>query len=599
MNTIVDEVLTAGYPIAMHAVGDSAIGVGLNAFENSFNGQGNVLRSRMDHLIVMREDLADQMAAIGIAASIQYTWARGIIAPTYESRYLPQVLDWIYPWRRLADRGIPIVGGNDYPFASKIQAMQSISLLATRKMERSETLASWLDGDQLTVEEGIRAMTITNAWNVFEEEVKGTITPGKLADLTVLSDDPLMIDPFDVRYINIEMTIMDGVIRHNQMNQIRNAVHDTGTFSIGIDDRGLWGPRRSLVGMQFRGIEQLFQGSLLISYDNNTVATGDYWQQDYATTADGWMQFREPGTIADEEATVMYEDISTGHSNSLKIRQDTFMWEGDPLLLVKYTFENTHEYSVSDLYLGQLMAFEIASSSNAWNSYEDDLAGWEENNGFGFAYMYDNDPSAPYIGVAMFDRSGKNINNALTFTPGYRVDWGGVELEFSNKMRNGIIESEVSMPADYDILISSGPFSIEAGQSISPFMLAFAVGENLDDLKNAMNQAYQRSTLVLSVEEISGEVPDKYRLFNNYPNPFNPSTTIHYSLPEENTVSITIYDMLGRKVHELISQKKLVGNYSVEWNGDDNNGNLVGTGIYFYRIQAGDFVKTKKMLLMK
>ncbi len=75
MNSIVKTIIDAGYPIAMHAIGDSAISVGLNAFENAFAGQGNKLRCRMEHLRVMREDLADQMASIGIAASIQYTWA--------------------------------------------------------------------------------------------------------------------------------------------------------------------------------------------------------------------------------------------------------------------------------------------------------------------------------------------------------------------------------------------------------------------------------------------------------------------------------------------------------------------------------------------
>ena len=72
MNAVVTEVLDAGYPITMHAIGDSAIGVGLNAFENAFAGNGNQLRCRMEHLRVMREDLADQMVALGIAASIQY-----------------------------------------------------------------------------------------------------------------------------------------------------------------------------------------------------------------------------------------------------------------------------------------------------------------------------------------------------------------------------------------------------------------------------------------------------------------------------------------------------------------------------------------------
>ena len=144
MNAIVDEVLNAGYPIAMHALGDSAVVVGLNAFEDAFAGGGNTLRCRMEHLRVMREDLADQMTALGIAASIQYTWARAITAATYESYYLPQVLEWVFPWRRMADRGIPIVGGNDYPYTARSQAMQTISILATRKMQGTKCfLTGW------------------------------------------------------------------------------------------------------------------------------------------------------------------------------------------------------------------------------------------------------------------------------------------------------------------------------------------------------------------------------------------------------------------------------------------------------------------------
>ena len=105
-------------------------------------------------------------------------------------------------------------------------------------------LPVWLDGDQLTVEEGLRGMTINNAWICFEENLKGTITPGKLADLTVLSQDPLALDAFDVRDITIEMTMVDGVIRHNQIGITRTAIHDAGTFSIAIGDQGFWGEER-------------------------------------------------------------------------------------------------------------------------------------------------------------------------------------------------------------------------------------------------------------------------------------------------------------------------------------------------------------------
>ncbi len=587
MNAIVDEVLNAGYPIAMHALGDSAVVVGLNAFEDAFAGGGNTLRCRMEHLRVMREDLADQMTALGIAASIQYTWARAITAATYESYYLPQVLEWVFPWRRMADRGIPIVGGNDYPYTARSQAMQTISILATRKMQRDEVLPDWMDSDLLTVEEGLRAMTVTNAWVVFEEDVKGTITPGKLADLTVLSDDPLSMDPFDVRDITIEMTIMDGIIRHNQIGISHTAIHDAGTFSVGIDDRGLWGPFRSQVGFLYDGIDQLYHGSVLISFDSSTISTATEPQYDYVTSPDGFMDFLEPGINAAEEATVVYEDAADWHPAKIRITQKTFMWPDDPLLLVKYTFKNIDENSISNIYFGQHMDFEI-------EGYDNDMGSWVQNQGLDFAYMYDAiDPNTPYIGVAMFDSTGNFTNTSLTFNIAMRLNSANEEM-FSQAMRSGIIESETLTLGDYAILIASGPFSLESNQSISPFMLAFVAGENLDDLKNAVNQAYQRSTLVTLVEEGPGQVPNDFQLFQNYPNPFNPITTINYGLPEDSIVQIRIYDLNGRQITELVNDTQSAGTYHVNWDASNQS-----SGVYLVKMIAGDFHFVQKVMLVK
>lgn len=106
----------------------------------------------------------------------------------------------------------------------------------------------------------------------------------------------------------------------------------------------------------------------------------------------------------------------------------------------------------------------------------------------------------------------------------------------------------------------------------------------------------QDATVIISFET---KIPAEFTLHQNYPNPFNPITTIHYELPQRLDVQITIYDMLGRKVHEFISQKQLAGNHSIQWSGKDINGNPVSAGIYFYQLKAGDYVQTKKMLLMK
>ncbi|HKB87732.1 MAG TPA: T9SS type A sorting domain-containing protein, partial [Ignavibacteriaceae bacterium] len=93
--------------------------------------------------------------------------------------------------------------------------------------------------------------------------------------------------------------------------------------------------------------------------------------------------------------------------------------------------------------------------------------------------------------------------------------------------------------------------------------------------------------------------PASYNLFQNYPNPFNPSTVISYSIPKSSNVTLKIYDVLGREVKTLVSTEQVNGLHSIQWNGDNNYGSRVSSGIYLYRIEAGDFIQTKKMLLIK
>ena len=91
----------------------------------------------------------------------------------------------------------------------------------------------------------------------------------------------------------------------------------------------------------------------------------------------------------------------------------------------------------------------------------------------------------------------------------------------------------------------------------------------------------------------------QFTLHQNYPNPFNPVTTLRYDLPENGNVNITIYDMLGRQVKALINQNQYAGYRSVVWNATNNYGEPVSAGIYLYQIQAGEYMQTKKMVLLK
>lgn len=110
-------------------------------------------------------------------------------------------------------------------------------------------------------------------------------------------------------------------------------MHDAGTFDISIDDRGLWGFRRSEIGLQVNGIEQLFQGSILLSYSDEIVATATFHQKDFETTDDGYLIFNEPGASSSEEAIVVYQDVSTFHPNSLRVIQKSKMWKDESFYL--------------------------------------------------------------------------------------------------------------------------------------------------------------------------------------------------------------------------------------------------------------------------
>ena len=103
----------------------------------------------------------------------------------------------------------------------------------------------------------------------------------------------------------------------------------------------------------------------------------------------------------------------------------------------------------------------------------------------------------------------------------------------------------------------------------------------------------------LGIKNRPDVMPSNYFLSQNFPNPFNPITTLKYELPEDSFVDVTIYDMLGNVVNNLINTNQSSGYKSVQWDATNNQGEPVSAGVYIYKIQASDFVDTKKMILLK
>ena len=156
-----------------------------------------------------------------------------------------------------------------------------------------------------------------------------------------------------------------------------------------------------------------------------------------------------------------------------------------------------------------------------------------------------------------------------------------------------VIESKQSSDTSFtvlDTLKGSGneyvDKNVEQGQSYSYRIKAY---------KDTLESAYSDvASLLVGVNEGSIELPKEYSISQNYPNPFNPITKIKFALPQNAMTKIIIYDLLGREVQTLINNELRAGYHEINFDGGNFH-----SGVYFYRIQAGNFIQTKKMILMK
>lgn len=123
--------------------------------------------------------------------------------------------------------------------------------------------------------------------------------------------------------------------------------------------------------------------------------------------------------------------------------------------------------------------------------------------------------------------------------------------------------------------------------------------QNNTDRKVQQVEYIEVPNIPTSIGEPINGVPTRFALSQNYPNPFNPSTTIEYALSERSFVTIAVHNLLGQEVRTLVAEEKGAGIYRTEWNGKDNAGFDVPSGVYLYTMRAGNFVQTRKLMLVR
>jgi hypothetical protein len=205
-----------------------------------------------------------------------------------------------------------------------------------------------------------------------------------------------------------------------------------------------------------------------------------------------------------------------------------------------------------------------------------------------------------YNDPALVDALPDSVGDPVTYDSltNYYVTQGGFESTNLDEMVSFMDgpESPISQVTTYfqDPGSAEG-FLDTAGQANFDFSYATSLQSYTGGTGGQPIGALSWFGMTVGVNEntVSG-VPDKFQLNQNYPNPFNPSTKITYNLPSNSVVRLKVYDVLGKKVADLVNKEQAAGFYEI--NFDASN---LSSGVYFYRLETGSFVKTKKMLLMK
>ncbi len=223
LDRVVAEVQAEGYQVAIHALGDRAIEQVQNAIAAALDAQPNTFRHRIEHNAVLRADLMHRYSEIGIVPVIFGRFPTCFrLGTSNEFRYAIPVeyQTWEWPWRELLDAnpGLPIAWHGDDPPLPPLDPLVDLYGFVTRRdIAEDGSICEppdWLAGSAITVQEALRLMTVGSAYALFRDEEVGSLQPGKLADVIILSEDPLTLDPDTIKDIEVLMTMVGGQVEY-------------------------------------------------------------------------------------------------------------------------------------------------------------------------------------------------------------------------------------------------------------------------------------------------------------------------------------------------------------------------------------------------
>lgn len=210
--------LSAGYQMAVHAIGDRANRQVLDAYQRAFEDrpQGNSPRFRIEHAQILDQVDIPRLAQLGVIASMQGVHATSDM-PWVEARVGEErAEEGAYAWQSLLRSGAKIANGSDAPVES-VSVLEGFYATITRQNQAGKPEGGWLPEERMSREQALRSYTLDAAYAAFEEREKGSLEPGKLADITVLSKDIMTIEPHEILETEVVFTMIGGKIVYQKM----------------------------------------------------------------------------------------------------------------------------------------------------------------------------------------------------------------------------------------------------------------------------------------------------------------------------------------------------------------------------------------------
>jgi len=335
----------------------------------------------------------------------------------------------------------------------------------------------------------------------------------------------------------------------------------------------------------------LYLGSVLVGVSSSQVSDNCYGNDTYNRydfrNVQGGELVIQPGSIADQEGFTIYNDNPSVPPVGVEVTQQSYSWADTPyddFVVLRYDVVNTNATALNDLYVGVYLDWDVGA-------YSQNTAGWDADSAVGWM----KNATSPYYGLCLLSHPAASYravqNDTYIYNPAIFSD--AVKYQF---MTEGFIVTQSSGPNDWSVMLSAGPFTVESGQNQT---VAFAMlgGDDPSDLQQNVGSArLQWNNINVSAPPVQDpSMPAAFALQKAYPNPFNPQTTIRFSLPAPAPVRLEIYDLSGKLVATLLNGWQPAGNHQAQFVAAEN----LASGIYLAKLTAGSAVGIEKLILLK